>query len=224
MKTRAHWYPFTVAQTELALAVAGLGASAAALLGVPGRWVVAGTAICLAALFLSGAASRFLRTRVACVHLDAALHGRGYIRVFQQAEHSLLLMHIDDDVPNDDLLGVYRALLARGVDIHRLVFVRGDHRPEGIDWIAKFGTHPHLRQRLVSLRQGAPFMMSFAVVDDAAVLVAVPGFRPAETEPYTDGVVLRHLLELRDASVTRAFLEVYESAWRRAVPLEIRDA
>lgn len=190
------------------------------MLEVPGPWVVAGTAGTLSALFLTGLLARAAGNRVARVHLDEALRGRGYTRVFQQAKRSLLLIHLDDDAPDEQLLGLYRSLLSRGVEIRRLVFVRPDHRPQGIHWIAEFGPHPHLRQRVVESDPGSPLMMSFAV-DDRVVLLAVPGFHPTETEPYSEGAVLRHLVELRHPSVTRAFLEVYESAWRRAMPLDL---
>ena len=40
-------------------------------------------------------------------------------------------------------------------------------------------------------------MLSFCVVDEETVLLAVPGFRPIETESYSDQTVLRHLIDLR---------------------------
>lgn len=221
MERRPTWFPFTTAEVEIALGLTGLGATAASLLDVPGPWVVLGTAGTLCALFLAGCLTHAIGNRVARVHLDDALHGRGYVRVFQQARRSLLLIHIDDDAPDEHLLGLYRSLLSRGVEIRRLVFVRPDHRPQGVRWIGAFGSHPRLRQRLVESDLGSPLMMSFAVVDDRLVLLAVPGFHPEETEPYSDTAVLRHLIELRHPSVLRAFLEVYESAWRRASPLEL---
>ena len=64
-------------------------------------------------------------------------------------------------------------------------------------------------------------MLSFAVVDDRVVLLAIPGFHPTETAPFADACFLRHLVELRHTAVTRAFLEVYESAWRRAKPVDL---
>jgi len=155
---------------------------------------------------------------------NGALHGSGYTRVFRQAKRSLLLIHLDDDAPDAELQELYRKLLDRGVAVRRLVFVRPDHRAEGIHWITEFGPHPLLRQRFVEGETGSPLSLSFAIVDEDVVLLAVPGFHATETELYSDGVVLRHLIELRHAAATRAFLEVYESAWKRAKAFDLSGA
>lgn len=213
------WLPFKASEVELLLGIAGLGATAASLLGAPGGWVVAGTGIFLFLAFTLGMLAVHAGNRVATVHLDGALHGRGYVSAFGAARHSLLLIHLDDDAPGEELLGLYRSLLGRGVEIRRLVFARRDHHPDGIGWISDFGPQPRLHQRFVETEPGAPLMVSFAIVDEGIVLLAVPGFRPTETEPYSGAVVLRHLIELRHPAITRAFLQVYEAAWRRARPL-----
>ena len=223
MERDSNWFPFNASEVEIALGVTGLGATAASLLGVPGPSVVWGTTGALCALLLVGFMARAAGNRVARVHLDGALHGRGYTRAFRQAKRSLLLIHLDDDAPEHELLGLYHTLLARGVGIRRLVFVRPDHRTEGIQWIGEFGSHAQLRQRFAEVAAGSPLSLSFAVIDEDTVLLAVPGFLPTETEPYSDGVVLRHLVELRHPAVTRAFLEVYESAWKRATPFEAQE-
>ena len=221
MESDRPWWPFSTTEVEIALGVAGLGATGASLLAVPGPSVVLGTAVFLIIAAMFGFAARHMGARVACVHLDGALHGRGYAKAFRTARHSLLLIHIDDDAPEPELLTLYRSLLERGVEIRRLVYARRDHQLEGVHWISKFGHHSGLRQRLVTAGEGAPLMVSFAVVDEDLVLFALPGFRPTETEPYAEGAVLRHLIELRHPAVTRAFLEVYEAAWRRARPLAL---
>lgn len=221
MERELTWFPFTASEVEIALGLCGLGATAATLLDVPGPWVVGGTVGSLSAFFCLGLLARAASNRVARVDLDGALHGRGYTRVFQQVQQSLLLIHLDDDAPDEELLGLYRSLLSRGVEIRRLIFVRPDHQLAGIRWIADFGPHEHLRQRVVEADPGSPLMLSFAVVDDRVVLLAIPGFQPTETAAFADACVLRHLVELRHPAVTRAFLEVYESAWRRARPVDL---
>jgi len=220
MERKLAWFPFTVGQVELALGLAGLGTTAASLLGAPGPLVVAGATGFLFMLFSMGHLVAAAGNRVARVHLDGALHGSGYTNLFRQARRSLLLIHLDDDAPAAELQGLYRTLLEQGIAIRRLVFVRPDHRAEGIRWIAEFGPHPRLRQRFIEGETGTPLSLSFAVVDEDVVLLAVPGFHTTETEPYTEDMVLRHLVELRHPAVTRAFLEVYESAWKRAMPLQ----
>ncbi|MFN3242147.1 MAG: hypothetical protein ACE37K_11595 [Planctomycetota bacterium] len=220
MERKLAWFPFTTAQVEIALGLAGLGATAASLLEVPGPTVALGTAGFLLLTFLVGLLAAASGNRVARVHLDGALHGRGYADLFRHAHRSLLLIHLDDDAPHDELLGLYRRLLERGIEIRRLIFVRPDHRQAGVRWIREFGPHELLRQRFVETASGNPLPLSFAVVDEDAVLIAVPGYHPTETETFGDGLVLRHLIELRHPTITRAFLEAYESAWRRGTRLE----
>ena len=221
MKERSILLPFAVRELELAMGVVGLGATAATLLGVPGPSVVVVSGGVLAGLYVAGVLAHATSSRTVGVHIDGALRGLGYIRAFRRARKSLLLMHVDDDAPDDQLLGLYRTLLDQGVEIRRLIFVRPEHNPEGMRWIIESGWHARLLQRYVATDPGATLSLSFAIVDDSAVLLAVPGFDPTDTEPFSDRLVLRHLVELRNSAVTRAFLEVYESAWRRANPLEL---
>lgn len=224
MERKLTWFPFTAGQVEIVLGLAGLGATATSLLGVPGRAVVIGTASFLFVLFVIGLLSVAAGNRVARVHLDGALHGRGYSHLFREARRSLLLIHLDDDAPDGELQALYRRLLDQGVAVRRLVFVRPDHRAEGIHWITQFGSHPLLRQRFVEVKHGSPLTMSFAIIDEGVVLLALPGFRSTETETYSDSIVLRHLIELRHPAASRAFLEVYESAWKRATSFEPGEA
>ena len=212
------WFPFRAVEAELTVAIVGLGVTVATLLDAPGTLVAAAATALLVAAYLAGLCVHF-GTRSAQVHLDAALQGRGYASLFRRTRNSLLLMHIDDDAPNPELLGLYRALLERGVQMRRLVFVRQGHHPEGLRWIHEFGDHPNLTQRVICTETAPHLSLSFAVVDELAVLLALPGYRPTENEPYADRLVLRNLVELRRTEVTRAFLEVYEAAWRRGEPL-----
>ena len=91
------WFPFTASEVEIALGLCGLGATAATLLDVPGPWVVGGTVGSLSAFFCIGLLARAAGNRVARVDLAGALHGRGYTRVLQKGQRSLLQIHRDDD-------------------------------------------------------------------------------------------------------------------------------
>ena len=57
MERKLAWFPFTTAQVEIALGLAGLGATAASLLEVPGPTVALGTAGLLILTFLVGVAA-----------------------------------------------------------------------------------------------------------------------------------------------------------------------
>ena len=221
MNDKKRTLPVSVGELELMLAVVGAGATAASLLGVSGPTVVTVASITLVLALALAVLLAHRRSQVATVHLNGAWRGRGYASAFRRARRSLLLIHLDDDAPDSELRLLYRRLLDRGVQVRRLVIVRPDHRPEGIRWIHKFGPHAGLRQRFVKSVPGSALSLSFAIVDESTVLMAVPGFLATESELSSEGVVLRHLIELRHPSVTRAFLEVYESAWKRAVPLEL---
>lgn len=212
------WFPFRAVELEVVLGVVGFGVTVATLLGVPGPLIAAVAGLTLLGTYLAGLSIR-AGASVARVHLDAAFRGRGYASIFRRARSSLLLMHVDDDAPDPELLGLYSVLLDRGVQVRRLVFVRHAHHPDGLRWIDDFGDHPNLTQRVIQTSTAPNLSLSFAIIDEVAVLLALPGYRAAENEPYSERLVLRNLVELRKSEVTRAFLEVYEAAWRRGTPL-----
>ncbi len=145
-----------------------------------------------------------------------ALRGSGYAADFRGAKRSLLLMHIDDDAPSDALHELYRDKLEGGVQIRRVVLLRPDHHEDGYRWLSTVGEHPQLQQRLVRAGRGSVMPLSFVVVDEAVVLLAVPGFGPGESGPLASRMVLRHLVRLTQPEVVRAFVEAYEAAWTSA--------
>lgn len=148
-----------------------------------------------------------------------ALGGRGYVGLVRGARKSLLLMHVDDDAPVDELLGVYRGLLDQGVEQRRLIFLREHARPGAYRWLERFGAHPNLEQRVVLPEQADVMRLSFVVVDEEVVVLSVPGGSAIESLAYARGLVFRDLLVVTDASVAAAFVEVHRQLWSEAVPL-----
>ena len=74
-----------------------------------------------------------------------------------------------------------------------------------------------LQQRVIATESGATVLpLSFVVVDESVVLLAVPGFRPGESGPLSNRTVLRHLVRIVQPEAVRAFIEVYEAAWADA--------
>jgi hypothetical protein len=92
---------------------------------------------------------------------------------------------------------------------------------EALDWVRRFGGHERLLQRLVRREQAALMRLSFVVVDERFVLIAVPGDAAVESEAYSARFVLRHLLVIEDVEVARAFSEVHGQLWKRAEPLPL---
>lgn len=189
-----------------------------ALLGAERITLLALACAYLAVAYLAGlivhnrrSTFRFLR--------DGALRGEGYLPYFRRAKRGLLLVHTDDDPPGEELLGLYRAQLKRGIELRRVIFLRPEQGDEALEWVGRFGVHPRLLQRLVRRERAALMRFSFVVVDDACVLVSVPGDAAVECEAYSTRFVLRHLLVIEDREVARAFTEVHEQLWRRAEPL-----
>lgn len=127
-------------------------------------------------------------------------------------------MHVDDDPPSEELLGVYRTLLSGGVQIRRVLFLRS--ASDTLKWVSEFGEHPNLMQRLVAPDDARFTRMSFAVVDGTDVLVSVPGDDPIDDDVYAPRLVLRHLLVIADREVAGVFARAHEGIWRHAHPFE----
>ena len=221
---RPRWFPFSSNEVQTVLGIEALAVGVLAFLGIESLLLAwASLGLCLLAyivglLVYAQAASfdlQFIQ--------DGGLEGRGYRHPFQEARKSLLLMHVDDDVPSLELQGLYRGLLDRDVQIRRTIFLRPGMRKEAYHWVADFGLHPHLQQRVVMPPAAAVMPLSFAIVDESVVLVAVPGFHVTETKPYSEEMIFRHLLAIRRTEVTRAFLEIYEKLWRQARPVSADD-
>ncbi|MEQ1735809.1 MAG: hypothetical protein ABL886_05350 [Rhodoglobus sp.] len=142
---------------------------------------------------------------------DGGIRGQGHSELFRRSRQSLLLMHVDDDAPDAALLGLYRSLLERGVQIRRLVFLRPD--VQDWRWMVEFGTHANLRQRVILPEEASLTRFSFAVVDELMVALSVPGIGAIDTPAYAPRFVLRHLLVLRDRHVGRVFARVHGELW-----------
>lgn len=215
------WFPFTTTEFEVALGLLGLLITALSLTDI-GRevtlCVAAGFAI---ATYLAGLLVRAQASAAAFRFVEnGGMRGVAYIDAVRRAKKSLLLQHVDDDAPSDELLGLYRTLLERGVFLRRTVFLRPDSRPEGLRWIRDFGTHANLEQRLVLPEQAQLQRWSFVVVDEREVVISMPGTSALDTETYNSSVVLRHAMVLRDRAVAAAFVRIHEHAWRQAIPVE----
>tara|TARA_R110002073_G_scaffold156258_2_gene311559 strand:- start:386 stop:1093 length:708 start_codon:yes stop_codon:yes gene_type:complete len=212
------WFPFSATEVEIALGVFAFVESCLFFLGVQGRplaWfaLVYVTLVYMCGLLVHrrGGAFEFVR--------DGALQGTGYIRYFRGARKSLLLVHADADPPGEELLGLYKGLLERGVEVRRIIFVRSDQDPESYEWIERFGAHERLMQRVVPPSQAALIRSSFVVVDERCVIVAVPGSSPLDGESYARKFVLRDLLVIEDPDAAEAFTQVHGQLWARATPL-----
>ena len=130
---------------------------------------------------------------------DGGVRGEGYKDPFRRAKRSLLLMHVDDDTPSAELQELYRTLLDRGVRMRRTVVVRREGNPEGYAWIAAFGNHPNLQQRVLPPEVASVMPLSFVIVDESLVILSVPGYAAIDTHSYSPGLLLRHLVVLDDA-------------------------
>lgn len=217
-RSTPRWFPFTSTEIEVSLGVFAFLESLLVLLAVE-REVLGTFAIAyVASVYFAGLIVHHRRSPFTFVR-DGALRGEGYLPYFRRAKRGLLLMHTDDDPPGEELLGLYRAHLERGVEIRRVIFLRPEQGDGALDWVRRFGSHERLLQRLVRREQAALTRLSFVVVDERFVLLAVPGDTAIESEAYSARFVLRHLLVIEDADVARAFSEVHGQLWRRAGPL-----
>ena len=213
------WFPFSATEVQVALGLCGFLATMLSVLGLASEDITRGAGTFLAVTYVAGLLvhARAGRRTFDLV-VNGGLRGTGYLPFFRTAKRSLFLTHVDDDTPCEELLGVYRSLLERGVQMRRVVFRRG--KESGTRWLVEFGEHKNLRQRVVPPEHAELMALSFAVVDENAVVVSVPGYGAIDGEPYTPDFVLKHLLVLRDHAVARVFLEIHRQLWDQAKPLE----
>ena len=215
------WFPFTATEVEVALGVFGFIVATASFAGVEGRTLALLSAAFVPLTYLAGLLVRAAATRGRFRFVvDGGLAGKGYVPVLRRARRSLLLTHLDDDPPGPELLGLYRELLGRGVQMRRIVFERPTASETGTAWIREFGEHPNLAQRVFLPREARAACLSFVVVDSEKVLVSVPGFEPVDADVYATEFVLRHLLVIDDAAVAAAFTRVHAGLWERARDLK----
>lgn len=224
LPSKTRWFPFTATEIEIALAVCGFVAGVLAYAGARPLDLAWGSVGSLVLVYMAGLVTHAASARSELRFIgDGGLRGLGYQEPFRRATDSLLVMHVDDDVPSEELQGLYRGLLSRDIQIRRTIFLRPGQDPDVYRWVAEFGSHENLQQRVIAPPAAATMPFSFAVVDECVVLVAVPGFQIADTSPFTTRLVFRHLLAIRRREVTRAFLEMYERIWEQAQPIAPGD-
>ena len=212
------WFPFTAAEVETAIGLCGFVVASLALVDIAPHALAAGTVLYLVIAYVAGLLVYARRGRRVFDFIeDGGLRGEGYVRYFRMATHSLFLTHTDDDAPSEELLGLYRTLLARGVQMRRVAFLR--RGSSGGKWLFSFGKHRNLEQRVVPAEVGDVLPLSFAVVDEETVIMSVPGFDAIDTDVYARHFVLRHLLVIKDPAVARVFLEMHRRLWSGAHPL-----
>jgi len=217
-ETPHSWFPFSATELQVALGVLALLESSLGFLGVAPYMLAWSTLGYLVLVYIAGLLVYSRRGALAFC-LNGALRGKGYLPYFRRAQRSLLLLHVDDDPPGEELLGLYRGLLDRGVELRRILCVRPEQAPYAFEWVAQFGEHHGLQQRLVPPGQADLVRMSFVVVDERWVLIAVPGGDAIHSEDYSKNLIMRHLLAVDDARVAAGFTNIHEQLWRRAAPL-----
>jgi len=213
------WFPFTATEVEVSLAVLAFITSCLAFFGVESRVLGWGALGYAAFAYLAGLLVHTRRVPFAFIR-DGAVRGAGCTGYFRRATKSLLLLHADDDIPSEELLGLYRTLLERGIEIRRVIFVRTEHAPPAYEWVVKFGRHKGLQQRVILPDKADVMRVSFAVVDERFAILSVPGDAAVDSESYAGRFVLRHLLVVEDPEVAEAFTEAHSQLWRRAAVLD----
>jgi hypothetical protein len=215
----ASWFPFTPTELQVALGVLAFVTTSLLLFDAPERAVGWGSLGAVGFLYLAGLLVHSRSSRFRFIR-DGSLSGEGYLDYFRRARKSLLLLHIDDDSPGPELLGLYRKLLDRGVEIRRVIFVRPSHRADAYRWVVDFGSHKRLLQRVILPEQAEVMRMGFVVVDGRFAILALPGGAAVDSEGYATAFVLRDLLVVEDPGAATALTEVHSQLWRRAVPLQ----
>jgi hypothetical protein len=215
------WFPFSGNDVQMGLALLGAVVTALSLADVPSVYILWGSIGGAAFLYLAGLIVHSAGTGPRVTFLrGVAERGEGYIDAFRSVKRCLYLMHLDDDPPGAELQALYRVLLQRGVQIRRLIVVRKDASSLAYQWIVDFGDHENLQHAVVVAEQASLLHMGFVLVDDSAVLLSVPGHEAIDGRPYSDRLVLRHLLRVDDAQVAGAFLRIHEDLWARAAVLK----
>lgn len=213
------WFPFSAIELEIAMGAFGVLTACLVFFGAEQDVLAVLAVIYLVVFYVAGLLVHSRRNSLTFIR-DGGLQGSGYLAYFRKAKSSLLLLHTDDDPPGDELLGLYRTLLDRGVELRRVIFVRPDHAPTAYSWVQSFGRHASLEQRVVLPDQADMMRISFVVVDERWVMISVPGDAAIDAEGYATRFVLRHLLVVEDPQVVEAFTEVHSQLWRRAIKLE----
>jgi hypothetical protein len=215
----SRWFPFTHIEVEVALGLFGFLSACLAFLGVQNSVLAWGTLGYVALAYIAGLVVHVRRSGFTFMR-DGAVRGVGYAQFFRRATRSLLLLHTDDDSPSEELLGLYRTLLDRGIELRRIIFIRSDHARGAYEWVRKFGHHERLQQRVILAERAEVMRVSFVVVDERWSILSVPGDAAVDGEGYAGRFVLRHLLAIEDAEIAEAFTEVHRQLWRRAAIID----
>ncbi len=210
---RNPWFPLRASEVQTALGVFGFFATALAFAGVHPPTLAVAAIVYLVAVYFVGLLVQAARASARYAFIeDGGLAGRGHLARFRKAQRSLLLMHVDDDVPSEELRALYASLLDGGVQIRRIVFLRQEESPP---WITE-SAHPNLVQRVVGPDEARFVLNSFAIVDDAELLLSVPGYATVDDDAYTAKLFLRHLMCITDATAVAVFARTHEMLWKRA--------
>ena len=214
------WFPFTSDEVQVAFGAYGFGTTCLALSGVtPALLAVCTTAFVVVA-YLSGLLVYRRRWVRGFEFIDGgAVGGRGYLAEVEGAEKSLLLMHVDDDPPDEELLATYGRLLRQGVQLRRIIFIRSEQPRSALDWVVQFGDREGLQQRVILPEQAETMRITLVIVDSKRVAVSIPGDDVADGENYSSGLALRHLLVIRDQTVAEGFEQMHAQLWGRALEL-----
>ena len=218
----SYWFPFTWTEVEIGLGLSSAFGAALSLAAVRPPVVAASVGVFSAVLYLAGLlvySNR--RARTFDFIEDGGLRGEGYVPFFKAARVSVFLTHADDDEPSEELLAIYRGLLDRGVEMRRVIFLRDS--AEGAAWVARFGDHPHLIQRVIPPFSSKVMRFSFVVIDETTVVLSVPGSSPLDEGAYSRGFVLRHLMVIRDSTVAKVFLRMHGDLWAQALSVGSAD-
>lgn len=211
------WFPFSLPELELGLAVFGCLITALTLAGISRPAIVLAAIGFLVVAYLAGLLVYSRRqVREFEFLIGVGNGGRGYIDLVKKARRSLLLMHADEDTPVDELLCIYRGLLDNGVEQRRLIFLREHAKSGAYNWIERNGTHANLQQRVVLPEQAEVMRLSFVIIDEEVVVISVPGSGALDGPAYSRDLVFRDLLVLRDVSVASAFVEIHRQLWSNA--------
>lgn len=214
------WFPFQAVELEIVLGILGALVTGLSLANVDREAILAVGALFVVVSYLAGLLVRAQEAGRTFQFLEGGgVRGEGYLETFRRAKRSLLLQHVDDDAPSEELLGLYRSLLDRGVLLRRTVFLRDSAKPESLAWIVKAEPHVNLEHRVVLPEQAELTRWSFAVVDEREVIISIPGSSALDGDAYSGTVLLRDVLILREPVVAEAFVRIHEHTWRRARPV-----
>lgn len=215
---RSHWQPFTESESNVLFGFLGVFGTIVSVLAW--TWEVA-LSVGLGFLLCAYMAALLVRARERHHSFrlieDGGVRGVGHVELFRRSRQGLLLMHVDDDAPDEELLGLYRSLLERGVQIRRLLFLRPD--AQDWDWVVRFGAHPNLVQRVILPEDSTLMRFGFVVVDETWVALSVPGVGALDAPGYASRFVLRHLLVLHDRHIGRVFARLHGELWSKGHPL-----